>query len=313
MKRSTNNDPKVLCAGLMVCDILVKPVLPEFIGRDSAEVEHIGLAGGGDAFNVASNLAALGVPVSLASRAGNDELGAWLLNKVRARGINDHIPLLDGARTSTSVVAIRPDSERTFLLYRGACHTMPQEDVTDAMLARHDIFYLGSAFDLPGMDKCNGIATLLERARRQGLFTVLDLTTDLTPAHLDILKPALPWVSLFMPSRGEALGLTGKTNPADAARVFQSMGCGSVVVKLGAKGCLVLTDENCTTHPAYPARVVDTTGAGDAFVAAFIAGLVKGLPMETCARLGNAAGSVCVTVIGANGALQNFEQLEKII
>jgi sugar/nucleoside kinase (ribokinase family) len=172
---------------------------------------------------------------------------------------------------------------------------------------------LGSAFDLPGMDKNNGIATLLERARKQGLFTVLDLTTDLTPAHLEILKPALPWISLFMPSRGEALGLTGKTDPAEAAAVFLSMGCGAVVIKLGADGCMVLSDGNCITLPAYPAEVVDTTGAGDAFVSAFIAGRVKGLPLETCARLGNAAGSVCVSAIGANGALKNFEQLEKII
>ena len=309
-----NPDHRVLCAGLTVCDILVKPVTPEFFGRDSAPVEHIGLAGGGDAFNVASNLAAMGVPASLATRVGDDELGEWLAGKARARGVRDAITVSRGTRTSASVVAIRPDGERTFLLHRGACHAFAQEDVTDALLDRHDVFFLGSAFDLPGIDNTPAaLATLFERAQKRGMLTVLDVTTDLTPAHMAELEPALPWVSLFLPSRGEALGLTGKKDPAEAASVFRKMGCETVGVKLGAEGCLVLSDGVFIRVPAYPARVVDTTGAGDAFVAGFIAGLLRGLPPVDCARLGNAAGSVAVSVIGANGALESFAQLEKII
>ena len=303
----------VLCAGLALCDILVKPVTPDSLRGDTCFVEHIGITGGGDAFNVAFNLAAMGVPVSLASKFGNDDLGAWLLNKIRGRGIKDEITVTDSVRTSASVVAIRPDCERSFLVYRGACHAMTQEDVTDAQLARHDIFYLGSAFDLPGIDNVpNALATLFQRARKQGCFTVLDVTGDLTPRQMDVLRPALPFISLFIPSRGEALNLTGEATPEAAAAAFHALGCETVAIKLGAEGSLVLSNNRCVKLPAYPAHVVDTTGAGDAFVSGFIAAFTKGMSFEDCARFGNAAGAVCVSAIGANGALQSFSQVEKI-
>jgi len=305
---------KVLCAGLAVCDILVKPVTPDSLASDTTAVEQIVLAGGGDAYNVACNLAAMGVGVSLVTRVGDDELGGWLLNQARSRSIADGIIVRRDARTSASIVAIHPDGERSFFSYKGACHAMTPEDVTDRRLSGYDVFYLGSAFDLPGIDNATaGLATLFERAKTHGLFTVLDVTTDLTPAHMDTLRPALPHLSLFIPSQGQALGLTGTSDPEQAARRFRELGCETVVVKLGPAGCLILTGNHCVRLPAYRAEVVDTTGAGDAFVSGYLAAHTRGLPPIACARHGNAAGAVAVGAIGANGALKNFQQLVRIV
>jgi len=305
---------RVLCAGLAVCDILVKPVTADSLARDTTAVEQIVLAGGGDAYNVACNLAALGVGASLVTRVGDDELGGWLLNQARSRGLADAIIVRRDARTSASIVAIHPDGERSFFSCKGACHAMTGEDITDHHLAAHDVFYLGSAFDLPKIDD-GGLATLLERAKTRGLFTVLDVTTDLTPAHMDVLRPALPHVSLFMPSQGQALGLTSTSDPEQAARRFRKLGCETVVVKLGGDGCLVLTgdDDRCIRLPAYRANVVDTTGAGDAFVSGYLAAHVRGLSPADCARHGNGAGSIAVSALGANGALKDFQQLVRIV
>ena len=302
----------VLCAGLAVCDILVKPVTADCLGSDTTAVEQLVLAGGGDAYNVAVNLAAMGVPVSLVSRVGDDELGAWLRQKVRSRGVVDELAVHGDVRTSASIVAIHPDGERSFLSYKGACHAMVQQDVTDRHLAEHDVFYLGSAFDLPGIDN-GGLATLFERARKHGLFTALDVTTDLTPADMETLRPALPHLSLFIPSQGQALGLTGTSDTEQAALRFRELGCETVVVKMGAAGCLVLSKDGSVRLPAYRAEVVDTTGAGDAFVSGYLAAHVKGMSPAQCARYGNAAGAVCVSAIGANGALKDFQQLATIV
>ena len=304
---------KILCAGLAVCDVLVKPVTADSLRSDTTAVEQIVLAGGGDAYNVACNLAAMGVSVSLVSRVGDDELGGWLLNQARSRGIADGLIVRRGERTSASIVAIHPDGERSFFSYKGACHAMRQEDVTDSLLAAHDVFYLGSAFDLPGIDAASGLLPLFERARRAMCFTVLDLTTDLTPADLPALRPALPHLSLFIPSQGQALGLTGTTDPEQAARRFRELGCETVVIKMGANGCLVLSEDGCVRLPAYPTTVVDTTGAGDAFVSGYLAAHTRGMKPADCARHGNAAGAVCIGTIGANGALKDFQQLVTIV
>jgi len=303
---------RILCAGLAVCDVLVKPVTADSLRSDTTAVEQIVLAGGGDAYNVACNLAAMGVGVSLVTRVGDDELGGWLLNQARLRGVGDDVIVCRDVRTSASIVAIHPDGERSFFSYKGACHTMQAEDVTDRHLADHDVFYLGSAFDLPGIDN-GGLSTLFERAKSRGLFTVLDVTTDLTPADLAALTPVLPNLSLFMPSLGQALGLTGTRDPEQAARRFRELGCETVVVKMGAGGCLVLTDDGCEKLPAYRVPVVDTTGAGDAFVSGYLAAHTKHLPPTTCARHGNGAGAIAVGTIGANGALKSFQQLAMIV
>jgi len=296
----------------MVCDILVKPVTADCLGSDTTAVEQIVLAGGGDAYNVAVNLAALGVGVSLVSRVGQDELGGWLLGQARSRGVGDAIVVCRDVRTSSSIVAIHPDGERSFLSYKGACHAMVQEDVTDRHLAEHDVFYLGSAFDLSGIDN-GGLVPLFERAKSRGLFTVLDVTTDLTVADMDALRPVLPNLSLFMPSLGQALGLTDTDDAERAGRWFRELGCETVVVKMGAAGCLVLSGDGCVRLPAYRAKAVDTTGAGDAFVSGYLAAHIRGLSPVECARHGNAAGAVCVGAIGANGALKDFRQLASIV
>jgi len=189
---------------------------------------------------------------------------------------------------------------------------LSEKDISDGQLRTNDIFYLGSAFDLPEING-DGIGILFQRAKAAGMVTALDVTSDLTRKHLDKLLPVFPNLSFFMPSQNQAEQLSGEIDPQKAAKLFLSFGCETVVIKLGEKGCLVMSNGLCIHSPAFKIDAIDTTGAGDSFVSGFLFGIARNYDIGKCAELGNAAGALCASAIGATGAVKSLNQLEEFI
>jgi len=297
---------KILCAGLAVCDILIKPVGESCLKVDTSKVDTIALKGGGDAFNVAVNLASLGVKSALATRIGKDEFGQILTEQAQNAGVDTTMMCGCKLATSSTAVLIQENGQRSFLSFKGAAHTFTEKDISNDALKEFDCLYIGSAFDLPALDGM-GMANLLKRAQKAKLKTALDTTGE--AKDFQLLRPALAYVNYFLPSIREALSLSRAKSAEDAARFFHTNGAKTVIIKMGAEGCLISENGNQLRVPAYPSKVVDTTGAGDAFVAGFLAACCNGLSLRGCGALGNAAGAECVSKLGASGTLSSYELL----
>jgi sugar/nucleoside kinase (ribokinase family) len=123
-----------------------------------------------------------------------------------------------------------------------------------------------------------------------------------------LLKALLPHVDMFLPSFEEAATLTGNSTPAGIVRACRAAGAGGVVgVKLGARGCYLDYGGRAAMIPARRVRtVVDATGAGDAYVAGFVAATIRGADPFEAARFGNAVAASCVTALGASTAIRPF-------
>ncbi len=301
---------KVLCAGLTVCDLIFRPVSSEMLQRDTSTAEDIKLAGGGDAYNVAMNLSALGEKVELLTKIGTDDLGEYLLQKLKMAGIGVKWCKRVNIPTSASGVFIKEDGERSFLSYKGACHSLEKVDFVQEVFIDIKYFYLGSAFDLPQLDKA-GMAEVFANAQAAGIKTILDTTGEPEIKDMEWFSEVLKHTDYFLPSLREARLLTGRQIPEEAARSFLECGAKTVVVKLGEEGCLIRNSETEKRIPAFPTEAVDTTGAGDAFVAGFIRGLLQGFPLEQCAAYGNVIGSLAVETIGASGHEYKKEEIER--
>lgn len=298
----------VLCLGLIVCDILVKPVAADIMSRDSARVDFVRMGSGGDAFNAAVGLARMGVDCGIAGKVGWDGFGRFLLDAAAESGVNaSNVIQSDAAGTAVSVVLIRSDGERSFAYHGGSNDSLSLGDIRMDALAGLKVLHIGSAFELPGLD--GDLAALLRQAKERGVTTTLDVTGNPDSRRMQVLKGMLPHVDVFLPSRPEAAAMTGETDISRMAARFCEMGAGTVVIKDGSHGCFVRSGSRTFQSPAYRVEAVDTTGAGDAFAAGFIAGIVRGLDTEGCARLANAAGALCAAHLGATAWARPYEEV----
>ncbi len=304
-----NERKPIVCLGIMVADVVGRPLraFPE-PGR-LVLVDEMSLHTGGCAVNSATGLARLGLPVEVIGKVGDDPFGDFLLEALAGRGIGTEGVKRDPETgTSATMVMVDPDGERRFVHYIGANARLTLDDVDREIVRGASILHVAGALVMPGLDG-QPTAELLREAQAAGVTTFLDTVWDDTGRWMETLKPCLPHTDYFVPSLVEAQALTGLEDPAEVARALLDEGVGTVGLKMGAEGCLVMTQEGQTVRlPAFEVEVVDATGAGDAFAAGFIAGVWQGWPLEKTARFANAVGALCVTGVGAAGGVRSLSE-----
>jgi sugar/nucleoside kinase (ribokinase family) len=155
---------------------------------------------------------------------------------------------------------------------------------------------------------------VLANARQMGITTMLDTAWDAKDRWLKLLEPCLYHLDYFMPSLEEAQMLSGKEKITDVADFFTYYGIANIILKLGAQGCYVKTAAAEFPVPAFPIKkVVSALGAGDAFVAGFIAGIISGYDLKKACHLANAVGAACVSAEGYAGIKPLGEILRKYL
>jgi sugar/nucleoside kinase (ribokinase family) len=299
--------PDVTCVGAVVADVIVHPVdrWPER-GRLQV-VDGIELHSGGPAHTAAVALARLGVSTALVGRVGADPFGAFLIDALDRRGIESRVRQDGDAATSITVVAVGSGGERSFLHHPGANWRLVAGDVDDALLADSRFLHLGGYFLLPSLDGA-AAAGLLQRGRSAGCRTTIDLAWDAQGRWMSALAPCLPSLEVLFGNRDELAAVTGQEEPGAIASLLRRRGVQVVAVKLGEEGAYVEGETWRGRLPAFAVEAVDTTGAGDAFCAGFLACLLWGCDLEETARFASAAGAMCVTAVGGTAGVGTKEE-----
>jgi sugar/nucleoside kinase (ribokinase family) len=272
-------------------------VSPEF-GQVEKLVEQAALSLGGSAAITSAYAARLGVPTSLAAAIGTDLFGDFVESEVIAAGVETSSLVRVTQPTGISVTLSRGD-DRAILTAPGAIDALAAELIVESgVLLDAAHVHVSSYFLQPAL--ADTLPDLLAEARRAGATTSLDTNFDPMQRWLSqSLEAVLQMTDLFFPNRTEAAALSGRDDPAKAGRWLASRYGTAVAVKCGSAGA-VLAYENEVLQAAPPAvRVVDTTGAGDAFNAGFLAAWLERLGWATCLRTGVAAGSLASTAVGA--------------
>jgi sugar/nucleoside kinase (ribokinase family) len=301
----------VVVAGLAVVDVIGRPVRLSSAPRPGSlsYIDTITLTTGGNVSNCGIDLAKMGFRVDVITRVGNDGLGDFVRSEYRRWGIRTTGLIVDArGQTSATMVNVDRSGERTFFHTRGAMANFRVSDVLANidLIRRAKIFLLGYLGLLPESEP--QFARLLAAVRREaGVRTHLD--TGGTPQRNDArMRSILPHVDYFIPRFEEAAELTGARTPQTIIRALRGFGATGVVgVKLGAKGSYLSWQGKEQYIPAKKVKVVvDSTGAGDAYVAGFIAGIVRGYDPFSSARLATAVAAGCVTTVGASTAIRPF-------
>jgi sugar/nucleoside kinase (ribokinase family) len=301
----------VVCGSCTV-DILVRPFsLTNPIGLDKLlTVEPIQATTGGMVSNSGIALARLGARVAAFSCVGDDAWAEIIRGKYQSEGIDtSRLTTVAGVASSVTVVFVDRDGQRSFVHSQGAPRRMDRRLYLEQM----DLF-AASRFLLIGyyslMPQLEGdLPEILMAVRETGCRTALDTAGD--GGRLQPLDRILPHLDMYVPSFVEARSQTGCDEPRAIIDRYRACGAAGLLgVKLGARGALLSpTPGQWLEVPPVqpPGPVVDTTGAGDAFYAGLIVGLLRGLEFASAGQLAAAAGASCVTALGASAGLRDYD------
>lgn len=302
---------KILCIGMLVCDILISPVPDDILSRDSVGIRRPITTCGGDALNVALGLGKLGADVMISGRIAHDVSGAVIERACAHAGIDMRGLVYDETcATSTTFALIDARGERHFLTDKEIFTKLVESDIPQNLIDEAEIVYFGSAMALPGMDD-GGLERLFRRARSAGKWTVMDAAIDETRTDMDwlaALAPTLRQTDVFFPSIDEARLITGLDEPEQIAACMSGFGMKAFGIKLGKRGCFVTDFQRSLSVPALDwMPVVDTTGAGDSFIAGLLRGLAEGWDVFRSTEFANTVAAQNVGAFGGTAGIPDFE------
>jgi sugar/nucleoside kinase (ribokinase family) len=297
----------VLCAGNIVFDVLARPVDEVHWGR-TTWIDSLEPSLGGNGANTSYTLAILGVRARMLGMVGSDAFGDAALSTLRAAGVDLSRIVRSHAPTSATSVLVRSDGARALLHRPGSsAEAFPSPiEFSEELIGKCRRFHLANPFALSGFRPHAG--ETLRRARAAGLATSIDTGWDARGEWMEVIGPCLPHADLLFVNEDEARMLSGVTDHEKAACLFRDLGAGCVVVKLGGAGCALLTAEQAICSPAFDVPAIDSTGAGDCFVGAFLAALEFGESLEQAARFANAVGALSVSTLGAITGVRSREE-----
>jgi sugar/nucleoside kinase (ribokinase family) len=285
--------PRILVIGDVMTDVIVRPEGP--LARGSDRRASIAIEPGGSAANQAAWLAFFGANVDFVARVGSADLQSERA-RLEAIGVMPHLVGDSERATGRLVALIDPCGERSFLTDRGANEALEASDIPDEIIAGAAMIHLsGYSFFAPSPR-----AAVLDVMGRAG-----DKPISVDPASAEFLREVGPenflaWTrsaAILFPNAEEAAILAGSDDPeAQCARLAALYPL--VVIKRGAAGSEAAEVSRRWRVAAPKVEAIDTTGAGDAFVAAFLAAHFKGAHVEAALERAAAAGAAASTTVG---------------
>lgn len=293
---------RIICIGHSALDYIYRvesfPQGPSKV-RALEQVE----SGGGMAANAAATIARLGGKAELWSRVGDDDAATKIRSGLKKAGVDVRsVQSFEEGRTSTSAIIVDDAGERLIVGARdinmpSGTSWLPLERISGAAAVLGDVRWL------------EGLRVAFERARKEGIPTVLDADLGAREALAEIL--ALTDYAIFsepalkdfapLPSTDEMLRRVLELGPRHAG------------VTLSARGYRWAAADGGGEQPGFPVDVVDTTGAGDAFHGAFTLALVEGQPVNECARFACAVAAMKCTRVGSRAGLPTRAQVESFL
>ncbi|MDN3566225.1 adenosine kinase [Paeniroseomonas aquatica] len=255
---------------------------------------------GGSAGNTCAVAAALGARVGFLGKVADDALGQVFGHDIRAAGVHfPTAPLVGDAPTARCLILVTPDAQRTMNTFLGACVTFSAADVDPDEVARAKVVYLeGYLFDPPAAQEAFFAAS--DAAHGAGRLVALSLSDAFcVERHRAAFRRFLrEETDILFANESEILSLY-QTDDFETAAMLARQDVAMVALTRSERGSVIIAGEERHEVAAVPTEVVDTTGAGDAYAAGFLAALTQGLPLPECGRWGAIAAAEVISHFGA--------------
>lgn len=289
---------------------------------------------GGSPTNTAIGAARLGLRTGLLTRVGDDHFGRFIREDLAREGVETQGVTIDPDRlTALAILGIRDPDTFPLVFYRENCADMAlsADDVDPALIERADALLInGTHLSRPGVrDASVKAATLMKQQGGRVIFDI-DYRPVLwglaakangedrfvaSPSVTHAIQSVLPLCDLIVGTEEEVHILGGTTDTIAALRVIRAKSDALLVCKRGARGCVAFAgavpdtlDEGIVGR-GFPIEVFNVLGAGDAFMAGFLRGWLRDLPITECCEMANACGALVVSRHGCAPAMPSWTEL----
>jgi len=264
-------------------------------------------APGGSAANTIVGLRRLGLTTGYIGKVANDREGNLLLEDFRKEGVNtEGVIVANKGRSGVVNGYVDEKGERALYVDPGVNDTLNFKEISLEYARRTEFLHLTSFIGEKPFDAQKKLIKKLPSIR-----VSFDPGEIYTRKGLAALKSMMKRSFVVLLNENEMKILT-RRGYKEGVKILMKEGANIVAVKLGEKGCYVTDGKESHLVKPYPTKVVDTTGAGDAFCAGFLYGIIKGKDLYTCAKLGNFVASRCIAKIGARTGLPKLYELQKL-
>ncbi len=256
------------------------------------------LVPGGSAANTIVGLSRLGIETAYIGKVGSDEEGRILLEDLISEGVKTEFITKAEGRSGTAMIFVDEAGNRAILVDPGVNDTISYGEIDVDAAKKYKLIHLTSFICKNGLESLNSQKRIVEE------FDCVSFDPGMPYAERGFkdMEKILRRTTIFLPNRQE-IEMLFSSNYKDAAEQCIEMGIEIVAVKLGSEGCWIRRGDREFVVKPQSVRVVDTTGAGDAFNAGFLYGYLKGMDAEECGRLGNYVAARCIEKVGARDGL----------
>lgn len=265
---------------------------------------------GGKGANQAVGAARLGASVYFVGKVGNDPFQQRILDQLKGEGVNTKFVVHDEEDPSgMAVILVDENGRNCIIVIAGANRNLLKKNVQQAkeIIQKADMLLLQLEIPLKTVEYT------LRLARESGVCTILN------PAPANILNPEiLSNTEILVPNRDEAekltnINITSLEEAKEAGALLLDKGVKAVVLTLGEEGAILVTKEKISHFCGITVRSLDTTGAGDSFIAALATAFMQSKDIEEAVRYANYAASLSVTRLGAQASLPYREEVVKFM
>jgi 2-dehydro-3-deoxygluconokinase len=269
-----------------------------------AHASTLSLGIGGSESNVAIGLQRLGVQAVWCGRVGADSLGNLVEREIRAEGVDVRIAVDPSAPTGLMIKERRTPATQRVSYYRAgsAGSWITPEDLDEQLISGAELLHVSGITPAlsPQAEATLRYAVDAARAHRVRVSFDLNFRGNLWSAERarSVYRDIIPLADIVFAGDDEAAIAVGAGEPEELARRIAALGPSQAVIKLGADGAVALIDGTFFRHAAVPVDAIDTVGAGDAFVAGYLAELVSGSGPQDRLKTAAATGAFACLVPG---------------
>jgi 2-dehydro-3-deoxygluconokinase len=280
------------------------------LGRDY-ELEDFMVTPGGSPLNIAVGVRRLGHSSGAFGAYGADKMGVFCKHSLVQEDVDTTFLGSDETlQTYTAFVLVESLQQRRTIYAntRGHNGTFQIDQNIRDYVSQARIYGTHGGI-LFRKDRCKSIVELFLLARNNGVLTFLDPSENPDEQDIEVLRPILQHTSIFLPGHAEALAVTGENDIVRATSQLLEYGPEIIAVKLGKEGCLVASKTELCYSPGFQVREKDLTGAGDAFAAGFLTGILEGWSLRASAEFGNAYAACNIRSLGPRAGMVSRHEL----